>query len=52
MINAYKVLVGKSEGKGPSGRPRHRSEGNIKMDIKKIRWKGVDCIHVVQHSNQ
>jgi hypothetical protein len=28
----YSVLVGKSEGKRPLGRPRRRWEGNIKMD--------------------
>jgi len=30
---AYKVLVGRSEGKTPYGRPRRRWEDNIKMDI-------------------
>ena len=29
--NAYRVLVGKSEGKRPLGRPRHRWEDNIRM---------------------
>ena len=29
---AYKVLVGKPEGKRPLGRPRHRWEDNIKMN--------------------
>ena len=28
-----RVLLGKPEGKRPLGRPRHRWEGNIKMDI-------------------
>jgi hypothetical protein len=31
--NAYRDLVGKSEGNRPLGRPRHRWEDNIKMDI-------------------
>ena len=31
--NAYKVLVGKPEGKKPLGRPRHTWEDNIKMDL-------------------
>jgi hypothetical protein len=31
MANAYKILVGKYEGKGPLGRPKHRGEDNIKM---------------------
>jgi len=29
----YKVLVGKPVGKIPPGRPRHRWEGNIMMDL-------------------
>jgi hypothetical protein len=32
---AYRVLVGKSEGKRPLGRPRRRWEDNIQMDIQK-----------------
>jgi len=31
--DVYEVLVGKTEGKGPLGRPRCRREGNIKMDL-------------------
>ena len=34
--NAYKVLVGKSEGKRPLGRPRRRWEDNIKMDLREV----------------
>jgi len=30
---AYRVLVGKPEGKKPLGRPRHRLEDNIKIDL-------------------
>ena len=30
---ACRVLVGKPEGKKPLGRPRHRWEDNIKMDL-------------------
>ena len=36
--NAYRKLVGKPEGKSPLGRPRHRWEDNIKMDLREIRW--------------
>jgi len=32
------VLVGKPEGKRPLGRPRHRWDDNIKMDLQKVRW--------------
>jgi hypothetical protein len=31
MRNAYKILVGKPEGKGPLGRPRRRRKNNIKI---------------------
>jgi hypothetical protein len=34
----YRVLVGKSEGKRPFGRPRRRWEDNIRMDL-----QGVGC---------
>jgi len=44
MRNVYKILVGKSEGKRPLGRPRHRWEDNIRMDLREIRWEGVDWI--------
>jgi hypothetical protein len=33
----YKVLVGKPEGKRPLGRPKHRWEDNIKMDLQEVR---------------
>ena len=32
----HKVLVGKLEGKRPLGRPRHRWEDNIKMDLEEV----------------
>jgi len=35
---AYRVLVGKTEGKRPLGRPRHRWEDNIKMDLQEVGW--------------
>jgi hypothetical protein len=36
--NAYRVLVGKPEGKRPLGSPRYRWEDNIKMDLRVIEW--------------
>jgi hypothetical protein len=36
IINAYKILFGKSEGKRSLGRPRRRWEDNIIMNVKKI----------------
>ena len=32
----HKVSVGKPEGKRPLGRPRHRWEDNIKMDLQEV----------------
>ena len=32
----HKVLVGKPEGKRPLGRPRHRWEDNIEMDLEEV----------------
>jgi hypothetical protein len=34
MKNAYKMLVGKLEGKRPLGRPRHKWEDNIRMNLR------------------
>jgi hypothetical protein len=34
--DVYRVLVGKPEEKKPLGRPRHRWEDNIKMDLEKF----------------
>ena len=32
----HRVLVGKPEGKRPLGRPRHRREDNIKLDLQEV----------------
>jgi hypothetical protein len=42
--NAYRIMVGKLEGKRPLGRPRHRWEDNIRMDPREIGWDGMDWI--------
>jgi hypothetical protein len=44
MRNAYKILVGKSEGKRPLGRPRRRWEDIIRH----MGWEGVDWIHLTE----
>jgi hypothetical protein len=36
---AYKVLVGRPEGRRPLGRPRRRWEDNIKMDFQEVGWE-------------
>jgi hypothetical protein len=46
--NAYRILVGKLEGKRPLGRPRRRWEDNIKMDLREIVWGGMDWIDLAQ----
>jgi hypothetical protein len=47
-LNAYRILVGKTEGKRPLGRPRRRWMGNIKMDFREIGWNGIDWIDLAQ----
>jgi hypothetical protein len=42
--NAYRILVGKPEGKRPLGRPKRRGLDNIKIDVREIGWDGVDYI--------
>ena len=44
----YRVLVGKSEGKRPLGRPRRRWEGNIKMDLQEVGCGDVDLVELAQ----
>jgi hypothetical protein len=34
--DVYRVLVGKPEGKKPLGRPRHRWEDNIRVDLREV----------------
>jgi hypothetical protein len=45
--NAYRILVGKQEGRRPLGRPRCRWEDYIKMDLRDIGlgWIGQDWDH-------
>jgi hypothetical protein len=35
---AYRILVGRPEGKRPLGRPRRRRQDNIKMDLQEVGW--------------
>jgi hypothetical protein len=50
--NAYRLLVGKPEGKRPLGRPRRRWVYNIKMDLEKVGWGDVDWIGLAQDKNR
>jgi hypothetical protein len=49
---AYRILVGKPEGKTPLGRPRRRWVDSIKMDLGEIRWDGMDWIDLDQDRGQ
>ncbi|KAJ4447219.1 hypothetical protein ANN_09221 [Periplaneta americana] len=45
---AYRVLVGRPEGKRPLGRPRRRWEDNIKMDLREMGYDYRDWIGLAQ----
>jgi hypothetical protein len=50
--NAYRLLVGKPEGKRPIGRPRRRWVDNIKMDLGELGWGDVDWIGMTKDRNE
>jgi hypothetical protein len=50
--NAYRILVGKPEGKRPLERPTRRWVDNIKMDLGEIGWDGRDWIERAQDRDQ
>jgi hypothetical protein len=50
--NAYRLLVGKPEGKRPLGRPRCRWVDNIRMDLREVGWSDVDRIGLAQDRNR
>jgi hypothetical protein len=50
--NAYRLLVGKPEGKRPVGRPRPRWVDNIKIDLLEIGWGVVDWIGLAQYRDK
>jgi hypothetical protein len=50
--NAFRILVGKPEGKRPLAGPRHRWVDNIKMDLGGIGWGGMDWIDLAQGRDQ
>jgi hypothetical protein len=47
--NAYRIFVGKPEGKRPLGRPIRRWVGNIKMNLREIGWDGMDWTDLAQN---
>jgi hypothetical protein len=46
--NAYRLLVGKPEGRRPLGRPRRKWVDNIRMDLVEVGWGDVDWIGLAQ----
>jgi hypothetical protein len=45
---AYRILVGRPEGRRQLGRPRRRWEDDIKMDFQEVGWGGFDWIDMAQ----
>jgi hypothetical protein len=50
--NAYRLLVGKPEGKIPLGRPRHRWVDDIRMGLVEVGWGDVDWIGLAKDRNR
>jgi hypothetical protein len=50
--NAYRILMGNSQGERPLGRPRRWWENNIKMNLREIGWCGMDWIDLAQDRDQ
>ncbi|KAJ4434031.1 hypothetical protein ANN_16350 [Periplaneta americana] len=50
--NAYRVLVGRPEGKRPLGRPRRRWEDNIKMDLREVGYDDREWMNLAQDRDQ
>jgi len=44
----HRVLVGNPEGKKPLGRPKHRWEDNMKMDLQEVECRCMDWIELAQ----
>jgi hypothetical protein len=51
-MNAYRLLVGKPDGKRPLGRPRRRWVDNIGMDLGEVGWGGVDWNGLAKDRNR
>jgi hypothetical protein len=46
--DVFRVLVGKPAGKRPLGRPRHRWENNVNMDLQEMRCGAMDWNELAQ----
>jgi hypothetical protein len=54
-VNAHRIEVGMREGKRPLRTLRRRYVDNIKMDLRDIRWNGMNCIDLAEnreHGNE
>jgi hypothetical protein len=51
-MNAYRILVGKAEGKRPLGRQKRRWVDNIKMELLVIEWCDMYWINLAQDKDQ
>jgi hypothetical protein len=45
---AYRTLMGRSDGKRPLGKPKRRWEDSIQMDLEEVGWGGVDWIDLAR----
>jgi hypothetical protein len=52
MRNVYNILVGKPVRKRSFGRYRHRWKYNIRTNLRKVVWEGVDLINLAQDRDQ
>jgi hypothetical protein len=52
MRNTYKTFVEKSEGKCSLGRPKHRLEDNIRLDLKETGCEAVELIHAALYRDE
>jgi hypothetical protein len=50
--NAYRLLVGKPEGKRLLGRPRRRWVDNMRIDLEEVVWDDMDWIDLAQDRNR
>jgi hypothetical protein len=50
--NAYRILVGKPEGRRPLGRPKCRLVDNIKTELREIECGGMDWVDLAQDMDQ
>jgi hypothetical protein len=50
--NAYRILVGKPQGKRPLGRPRRRWVDNIRLHLREIGLDGINWIDLAQDRDQ